>query len=45
MLVRMVERGGGVIDMVCGLLIRRFLCCYCLKKKCNKVSMKIFLDK
>lgn len=39
MLVNMAERGGGVTDMACGLLIRRSSCCHCSKKKkCNKVS-------
>lgn len=41
MLVNMAERGGGVTDMACGLLIRRSSCCHCSrKKKCNKASME-----
>lgn len=41
MLVRMADRGGGVTDMACGLLIRRSSCCHCSKKKqFNKISRK-----
>lgn len=46
MLVKMADRGGGVTDMACGLLIRISSCCHCSKKnKCNKTRRKKPLDK
>lgn len=37
MLVRMADRGGGVTDMACGLLMRRSSCCHCSKKKKHNI--------